>query len=122
MDNSNRQTGQTTQDELNRVDLKAQLKKAEQDHYEKVNKVAKLGAGLSNSFKDDNDDDQEQKAAAETSTETPLERKRRLLQEAERLDKDDSDDSDASKDSDDSDSDDSDRCVCFRVICRVLSC
>ncbi|KAF8936313.1 hypothetical protein BGZ47_009560 [Haplosporangium gracile] len=105
-----RQTGQTTQDELNRVDLKAQLKKAEQDHYEKVNKVAKLGAGLSNSFKDDNDDDQEQEsaAAAETSTETPLERKRRLLQEAERLDKDDSDDSDASKDSNDSDRDDSD--------------
>lgn len=112
MDNFNRQTGQTTQDELNRVDLKAQLKKAEQDHYEKVNKITKLGAGLSNSFKDDNDDDQEQEAAAaETSTETPLERKRRLLQEAERLDKDDSDDSDASKDSDDSDSDDSDRYV-----------
>lgn len=94
------------------MDLKAQLKKAEQDHYEKVNKVAKLGAGLSNSFKDDNDEDQEQEvasAAGETSAETPLERKRRLLQEAERLDKDDSDDSDASKDSDDSDSDDSDR-------------
>lgn len=94
------------------MDLKAQLKKAEQDHYEKVNKVAKLGAGLSNSFKDDNDDEQEKEvasAAGETSTETPLERKRRLLQEAERLDKDDSDDSDASKDSDDSDSDDSDR-------------
>ncbi|KAG0374649.1 hypothetical protein BGX24_010126 [Mortierella sp. AD032] len=104
-----RQTGQTTQDELNRVDLKAQLKKAEQDHYEKVNKVAKFGAGLSNSFKDDNDDDadqdQRQQEAAETSTESPLERKRRLLKEAERLDKDDSDDSDASKDSDDSDSD-----------------
>lgn len=104
------------------MDLKAQLKKAEQDHYEKVNKVSKLGAGLSNSFKDDNDDDQEEEAAAETSTETPLERKKRLLQEAERLDKDDSDDSDASKDSDDSDSDDSDRCVTFRALGLVLFC
>ncbi|KAF9088753.1 hypothetical protein BGX23_007131 [Mortierella sp. AD031] len=108
-----RQTGQTTQDELNRLDLKAQLQKAEQDHYEKVNKVAKIGAGLSNSFKDsgdDNDQDQQEKQqdASETTTETPLERKRRLLKEAERLDKDDSDDSDKDKNSDDSDSDDSD--------------
>ncbi|KAF9930079.1 hypothetical protein FBU30_000916 [Linnemannia zychae] len=108
-----RQSGQTTQDELNRVDLKAQLLKAEQDHYEKVNKIVKIGAGLSNSFNDNDDDSNQEQHQQEqkqdgTNEETPLERKKRLLEEAERLDKDDSDDSDASKDSDDSDSDDSD--------------
>ncbi|KAF9114550.1 hypothetical protein BGX27_010525 [Mortierella sp. AM989] len=110
-----RQTGQTSQDELNRLDLKAQLLKAEQDHYEKVNKVTKLASGLSNSFKDsdDHDDDNDSKSKPEPSTsETPLERKRRLLKEAERLDKDDTDESDDSdknsSDSDESDSDDDD--------------
>ncbi|KAI1313439.1 hypothetical protein EDD11_002546 [Mortierella claussenii] len=109
-----RQSGQTAQDELNRLDLKAQLLKAEQDHYEKVNKTTKLAAGLSNSFKDDDEDEEQPTkqigsftAADEISTsETPLERKRRLLKEAERLDKDDSDnDDDSDKGSDDSDSD-----------------
>ncbi|KAG0317033.1 hypothetical protein BGZ99_006540 [Dissophora globulifera] len=106
-----RQTGQTSQDELNRLDLKAQLLRAEQDHYQQANKAAKLASGLSNSFKDDDDDDEPQQkeiAIGEGSTESPLERKRRLLKEAERLDKDDSDDDDSDKGSDDSDSDDSD--------------
>ncbi|KAG0051055.1 hypothetical protein BGZ83_004133 [Gryganskiella cystojenkinii] len=113
-----RQSGQTTQDELNRLDLKAQLQKAEQDHYEKVNKTTKLAAGLSNSFKDNGDDDDEEtsnqnkggasSSSAPASEETPLERKRRLLKEAERLDKDDSDNSDSDKSGDDSDSDESD--------------
>ncbi|KAG0198205.1 hypothetical protein BGX28_008332 [Mortierella sp. GBA30] len=99
-----RQSGQTTQNELNRLDLKAQLQKAEQEHFEKVNKVTKLASGLSNTFKDD--DNLEDRQAESTTTETPLERKRRLLKEAERLDKDDSDDDE--KDSDDSDESDSD--------------
>ncbi|KAG0018323.1 hypothetical protein BGZ80_007315 [Entomortierella chlamydospora] len=107
-----RQTGQTSQDELNRLDLKAQLLKAENDHFEKVNKVTKIASGLSNSFKDNDDDEDEDdskpKQQESSSSETPLERKRRLLKEAERLDKDDSDDSDASDDKDSSDSDDSD--------------
>ncbi|KAF8971969.1 hypothetical protein BGZ46_010201 [Entomortierella lignicola] len=111
-----RQTGQTSQDELNRLDLKAQLLRAEQDHYEKVNKVTKLASGLSNSFKDTDDDDDKDhddkalQSKQQEDSETPLERKRRLLKEAERLDKDDSDDSDDSdnKDSDDSDDSDSD--------------
>ncbi|KAF9573055.1 hypothetical protein EC968_009105 [Mortierella alpina] len=101
-----RQSGQTTQSELNRLDLKDQLKKAEQEHYEKINKVTKLASGLSNTFKDDDNLD-DQQTAESTTTETPLERKRRLLKEAERLDKDDSDDDDE-KDSDDSDDSDSD--------------
>ncbi|KAG0366611.1 hypothetical protein BGZ54_005118 [Gamsiella multidivaricata] len=108
-----RQTGQTSQDELNRLDLKAQLLKAEQDHYQKVNKTTKLALGLSNSFKDtdgDEEDVPEQNGSALglQISETPLERKRRLLKEAERLDKDDSDNDDSDKNSDDSDSDDSD--------------
>ncbi|KAF9359178.1 hypothetical protein BGX26_012953 [Mortierella sp. AD094] len=108
-----RQTGQTSQDELNRLDLKAQLLKAEQDHFGKVNKVTKIASGLSNSFKDDDDDDEEENDSKSnqqesSSSETPLERKRRLLKEAERLDKDDSDDSDGSDNKDSSDSDDSD--------------
>jgi protein CWC15 len=115
-----RQSGQTSQDELNRLDLKAQLLKAEQDHYVKVNKVTRLASGLSNSFKDDDDDDDDnsggsqKKAIAEddsSSTETPLERKRRLLKEAERLDKDDSDSDGPGKnsDSDSNSNSDSDR-------------
>lgn len=114
-----RQSGQTSQDELNRLDLKTQLLQAEQSHYEKVNKVTKIASGLSNSFKDDDDDDDDdgnsqQKDSAEGSSssaatsETPLERKRRLLREAERLDKDDSD-SDGSGKNSNSDSDNSDR-------------
>ncbi|KAG0247687.1 hypothetical protein BG011_001084 [Mortierella polycephala] len=103
-----RQSGQTTQNELNRLDLKAQLQKAEQEHFGKVNKTTRLAVGLSNSFKDDDDEVQKQADEA-TSTETPLERKRRLLKEAERLDKDDSDDDEKeSGDSDDSDESDSD--------------
>ncbi|KAG0081979.1 hypothetical protein BGZ93_005004 [Podila epicladia] len=106
-----RQAGQTTQDELNRLDLKLQLQKAEQDHYQKVNKTTKLASGLSNSFKD-NDDDEDEVANGTASAaieESPLERKKRLLKEAERLDKDDSDSDDSdSKDSDDSDDSDSD--------------
>ncbi|KAF9965354.1 hypothetical protein BGZ70_004996 [Mortierella alpina] len=100
-----RQSGQTTQSELNQLDLKQQLQKAEQEHYEKINKVTKLASGLSNTFKDDDNLD-DQPTTDSTATETPLERKRRLLKEAERLDKDDSDDDE--KDSDDSDDSDSD--------------
>ncbi|KAF9432807.1 hypothetical protein BGZ76_010298 [Entomortierella beljakovae] len=115
-----RQTGQTSQDELNRLDLKAQLLKAEQSHYEKINKATKLATGLSNSFKDTDDDDEDDNNADQVSgatagsstSETPLDRKRRLLKEAERLDKDDDDSDDGSdknsSDSDDSDSDDDD--------------
>ncbi|KAG0221300.1 Pre-mRNA-splicing factor Cwf15/Cwc15 [Mortierella sp. GBAus27b] len=115
-----RQSGQTSQDELNRLDLKAQLLRAEQDHYTNANKATRLAYGLSNSFKDDDDDDNEkalQKDITEESSSSPsaeesaLERKRRLLKEAARLDKDDSD-SDSGKssgsDSDNSDSDDDD--------------
>lgn len=105
-----RQAGQTTQDELNRLDLKLQLQKAEQDHYQKVNKTTKLASGLSNSFKDNNDDDDEEASGTASAAieESPLERKKRLLKEAERLDKDDSD-SDDSDNKDSDDSDDSDR-------------
>ncbi|KAF8941132.1 Pre-mRNA-splicing factor Cwf15/Cwc15 [Dissophora ornata] len=111
-----RQSGQTSQDELNRLDLKSQLLKAEQDHYEKVNKVTKLASGLSNSFKDNDDEELQQNtiggAVDSSASETPLERKRRLLKEAKRLDKDDSDedgsDKNSDSDSDDSDSDDDD--------------
>ncbi|KAF9407651.1 hypothetical protein BGZ94_002612 [Podila epigama] len=119
-----RQSGQTTQDELNRLDLKAQLMRAEQDHYQKVNKTTSLASGLSNSFKnnDDDDDDDDEKdttnirsgstGASDAATEeSPLERKKRLLKEAETLDKDDSDsdgDDSEDKDSDDSDESDSD--------------
>ncbi|KAF9578847.1 hypothetical protein BGW38_005157 [Lunasporangiospora selenospora] len=108
-----RQSGQTTQNDLTSLDLKAQLKKAEQEHFAKINKVTSLASGLSNSFKDNGDDDDDnaeaEKESEEVDTETPMEKKRRLLKEAEELDKDDSDDSgDDEKDSDDSDSDDSD--------------
>ncbi|ORZ27472.1 Pre-mRNA-splicing factor Cwf15/Cwc15 [Lobosporangium transversale] len=115
-----RKSGQTAQDELNRLDLKAQLLKAEQNHFEKVKRTTKLAEGLSNSFKDDDDDDVDDNKdttkkigssatrSSEEPAETPLERKRRLLKEAERLDKDDSDSDDSDKGSDESDSDESD--------------
>ncbi|KAG0335276.1 hypothetical protein BG004_000063 [Podila humilis] len=110
-----RQGGQTTKDELNHLDLKLQLQKAEQDHYQKVNKTTKLAEGLSNSFMDSNDDDDEHDdrtqpggSSGSAVEESPLERKKRLLKEAERLDKDDSDSDSDDKDSDDSDDSDSD--------------
>lgn len=94
---------------MNRLDLKLQLQKAEQDHYQKVNKTTKLASGLSNSFKDNDDDEDEASGSASAAAEeSPLERKKRLLKEAERLDKDDSD-SDDSDNKDSDDSDDSDR-------------
>ncbi|KAF9155954.1 hypothetical protein DFQ27_009101 [Actinomortierella ambigua] len=128
-----RQGGQTSQDELKRLDLKAQLQRAEDEHYAKVNKTVEMAKHLSNSFKqteDDDEDDGDQRSArirgdapkkaddeAEAEDdETPQERKRRLLQEASRLDKDASDDdsagsssdSDGSSDSDDDDDEDED--------------
>ncbi|KAF9969089.1 hypothetical protein BGZ73_008728 [Actinomortierella ambigua] len=120
-----RQSGQTSQDELKRLDLKAQLKKAEEEHYAKVNRTVEMAKHLSNSFKQTDDDDEEdhgstrvggddlRKAdngteADDENDETPQERKRRLLQEASRLDKDVSDDDSAGSNSDSDDSSDSD--------------
>ncbi|CAG8588700.1 11566_t:CDS:2 [Ambispora gerdemannii] len=70
-----RQTGQLTQEELDRVDLKQELLKAEHEHFEKARKEGGIGASAS---------------AVDKSVGSIEERKQRLLIEA--ADEDDEDD------------------------------
>ncbi|CAG8736098.1 7255_t:CDS:2, partial [Ambispora leptoticha] len=71
-----RQSGQLTQEELENLDLKQELLKAEREHFEKTRKE---GGAIGSASLDDK------------SVESIEERKQRLLIEAAELDKDDSD-------------------------------
>jgi protein CWC15 len=96
-----RQTGQNTEDEIAKLDLKSQLRKAEQGYVAATEAEKRKRELLTGEFEQDGrtEDTEESEQAIE-------EKRRRMLEQAEKLDAEDSDSDESSSDSESDDDED----------------